>query len=131
MTFAHEVGHNLGAEHDEDAGCSSGYIMSESGSTKISHRDQEFSTCSFEAIHKTLDDVRRIYGRVRSKCFQHRFQTIDDGEFSSMLMLLETIFIFPICIPISILLMYVVLTTFEEIQSLLCMCTYVMYDPLH
>ena len=74
MTFAHEVGHNLGAEHDEDAGCSSGYIMSESGSTKISHRDQEFSTCSFEAIHKTLDDVRRIYGRVRSKCFQHRFQ---------------------------------------------------------
>ena len=84
MTFAHEVGHNLGAEHDEDAGCSSGYIMSESGSTKISHRDQEFSTCSFEAIHKTLDDVRRIYGRVRSKCFQHKFQTIDDAEFSSM-----------------------------------------------
>ena len=83
MTFAHEVGHNLGAEHDEDAGCSSGYIMSESGSTKISHRDQEFSSCSFEAIHKTLDDVRRIYGRVRSKCFQHRFQTIDDAEFSS------------------------------------------------
>ena len=83
MTFAHEVGHNLGAEHDEDAGCSSGYIMSESGSTKISHRDQEFSTCSFEAIHKTLDDVRRIYGRVRSKCFQHRFQTPDDEDFSS------------------------------------------------
>ena len=24
MTFAHEVGHNMGAEHDEDAGCARG-----------------------------------------------------------------------------------------------------------
>ena len=85
MTFAHEVGHNLGAEHDEDAGCSSGYIMSESGSTKLSHRDQEFSTCSVEAIHKTLDDVLRIYGsRSRLRCFRHHYEITNDQDFSSM-----------------------------------------------
>ena len=58
MTFAHEVGHNMGAEHDEDAGCPSGFIMSESGSTKRSHMDQEFSNCSITAIHKHIKSVK-------------------------------------------------------------------------
>ena len=55
MTFAHEIGHNMGAEHDEDAGCTSDFIMSESGSSKRSHFDQEFSSCSITAIHDQID----------------------------------------------------------------------------
>jgi hypothetical protein len=37
MTFAHEVGHNFGAPHDQDVNCPDGYIMSESGSKRNIH----------------------------------------------------------------------------------------------
>ena len=80
MTFAHEVGHNLGAEHDEDAGCKPGYIMSKSGSTKESHHDQQFSTCSIDAIHEQLKKVRKLYGR--SRCFRKRLEVSNDQDFS-------------------------------------------------
>ena len=80
MTFAHEVGHNLGAEHDEDAGCKPGYIMSKSGSTKESHHDQQFSTCSIGAIHEQLKKVRKLYGR--SRCFRKRLEVSNDQDFS-------------------------------------------------
>lgn len=79
MTFAHEVGHNMGAEHDEDVNCGSGYIMSSSGSTKLSHTDQEFSQCSIEAIHKCIDDVK---SRRYKNCFKHKIQKTNDEDFS-------------------------------------------------
>lgn len=81
MTFAHEVGHNMGAEHDEDVNCSSGYIMSSSGSTKISHTDQEFSQCSIEAIHKCIDEVK---SKPYRNCFKYENQRSHDyqGGFS-------------------------------------------------
>ena len=46
MTFAHEVGHNLGANHDEDDGCP-GQIMSISGSNLAEPR---FSDCSIRKM---------------------------------------------------------------------------------
>ena len=79
MTFAHEVGHNMGAQHDEDAGCTSGYIMSESGSTKSSHMDQEFSSCSIKAIHDQIDTVKSK--RLRN-CFKHKVEKDNDQDFS-------------------------------------------------
>ena len=50
MTFAHEVGHNLGANHDEEAepaACSPGFIMSTSGSGQA---QPEFSECSIREM---------------------------------------------------------------------------------
>ena len=82
MTFAHEVGHNMGAEHDEDAGCSSGFIMSESGSPKRSHMDQEFSNCSITAIHNQIKSVKNHRQRRKKTCFKHRFQKSNDLDFS-------------------------------------------------
>jgi hypothetical protein len=79
MTFAHEVGHNMGAEHDEDGGCESGFIMSASGSTKKSHMDQEFSPCSIQAIHGRIDHVRLF--RFKN-CFKNRPERDQDQDFS-------------------------------------------------
>ena len=49
MTFAHEVGHNLGADHDEDSdpACPSGFIMSTSGSSQA---QPNFSECSISEM---------------------------------------------------------------------------------
>ena len=83
MTFAHEIGHNLGAEHDEDAGCRSGYVMSAGGSSKKSHMDQEFSNCSIQAIHKQLNFImNRALIRPRRDCFKNILQKEDDQDFS-------------------------------------------------
>ncbi len=102
MTFAHEVGHNMGAMHDEDANCGSGnkqsktnkqdhieipvslfvfpgYIMSESGSSKRSNADQEFSACSIRDIHTELDLVMRKRSR---NCFRTRIERDFDDDFS-------------------------------------------------
>lgn len=72
MTFAHEVGHNMGAMHDEDAGCTSGFIMSESGSSSSSQEGHQFSPCSLREIHTELDTVLR---RPYLYCFSNRLQT--------------------------------------------------------
>jgi len=82
MTFAHEVGHNMGAEHDEDAGCARGFIMSEAGSTKRSHMDQEFSNCSITAIHKQIKSVKNHRQRRKKTCIKHRLQKSNDLDFS-------------------------------------------------
>ena len=79
MTFAHEIGHNMGAEHDEDAGCTSAFIMSESGSSKRSHFDQEFSPCSITAIHDQIDHIKTFRHR---NCFKNRLEKSHDEDFS-------------------------------------------------
>ena len=64
MTFAHEVGHNLGADHDEDsdpAPCPSGFIMSTSGSSQA---QPNFSECSIREMTRdgrgTCMGIKRI-----------------------------------------------------------------------
>ena len=52
MTFAHEVGHNLGANHDEESepvACSPGFIMSTSGSSQA---QPNFSECSIREMSR-------------------------------------------------------------------------------
>ena len=51
-TFAHEIGHNLGAGHDEVASCSSRFIMSEVGNNST-----EFSSCSIRDIQSLMTNV--------------------------------------------------------------------------
>jgi hypothetical protein len=62
MTFAHEVGHNLAADHDEDAGCPPNYIMSSSGSNL---KDPQFSSCS---IHEMSKELSKKLRNPRSTC---------------------------------------------------------------
>ena len=54
MTFSHEIGHNLGADHDEELDCPSGFIMSEQGSRSSS---LSFSHCSLTNMSSELDHV--------------------------------------------------------------------------
>ena len=54
--FSHEVGHNMGAKHDENTKkCQkdSNFLMSAYGGTQMT-----FSHCSIRAIHKVLDKIR-------------------------------------------------------------------------
>ena len=69
----------MGAEHDEDAGCSSDFIMSESGSSKHSHFEQKFSPCSITAIHDQIDHVKTFRHR---NCFKNRLEKAHDEDFS-------------------------------------------------
>ena len=80
MTFAHEVGHNMGAEHDEDAGCSSGFIMSKSGSTKVTHTEQRFSNCSINAIHTKISSTKT--DKRPGNCFRNLKEDPNDEDFS-------------------------------------------------
>lgn len=71
MTFAHEVGHNLGAAHDEEFAdrpdCSVGdHIMGSSGTAK---RAPTFSACSGGDISRTLSAAISREPLGRRKCF--------------------------------------------------------------
>lgn len=55
LVTAHEIGHNLGAEHDNSAGvlCPSGYIMDAFVNTEATR----FSSCSKTAVKELLGDL--------------------------------------------------------------------------
>ncbi|KAK3596708.1 hypothetical protein CHS0354_025005 [Potamilus streckersoni] len=57
IVASHELGHNLGADHDSNVGCSRGNIMWMNLPrlmNKYSHRAWEFSNCSIDAFDETL-----------------------------------------------------------------------------
>ncbi|KAK3578142.1 hypothetical protein CHS0354_010096 [Potamilus streckersoni] len=59
-TSAHELGHNLGASHDEDLGCPLGYIMSayaRTGTVATATTQYEFSTCSVGTIQTKISSL--------------------------------------------------------------------------
>ena len=57
--------------------------MSEAGSTKRSHMDQEFSNCSITAIHKQIKSVKNHRQRRKKTCIKHRLQKSNDLDFST------------------------------------------------
>ena len=69
--FAHEIGHNLNALHDETVQkCSTGpkgpkYIMSEWGAKT------SFSECSIHAIHQEIDKLRIDEKTRNVKCLKN------------------------------------------------------------
>ncbi|XP_059096520.1 disintegrin and metalloproteinase domain-containing protein 10-like [Tigriopus californicus] len=65
ITFSHELGHNFGADHDENRGCSSKYIMA---STAVEGNINRFSTCSQKSIRSHL--AKRLSLRRYSNCLQ-------------------------------------------------------------
>ena len=56
LTLAHELGHSLGAVHDEDKGCGSNFIMTSTTSSS-DLQQSEFSSCSLTDIKANLDLV--------------------------------------------------------------------------
>ena len=62
ITFAHEVGHNFNAIHDndftDDPDCfNQGYIMDEVLNETMTENHKKFSKCSIEAMHKALTNT--------------------------------------------------------------------------
>ena len=76
-TFAHEVGHNMGAQHDEKVGCGSNYIMSEYGS-----KQNVFSSCSIRDIHSEIDTVEYEDKKKVDKCLENLPMKSNDENFS-------------------------------------------------
>ncbi|KAL3863928.1 hypothetical protein ACJMK2_005649 [Sinanodonta woodiana] len=59
-TAVHELGHNLGAAHDQNVNCPAGYLMSDiatSGTESTAKTQYEFSTCSVTQIQSTLTSL--------------------------------------------------------------------------
>ncbi|GFO13839.1 serine-threonine kinase receptor-associated protein-like [Plakobranchus ocellatus] len=93
ITFAHEVGHNFGAQHDKTDQCapfgtsqpdasSGNYIMFPSAIPGDMPNNKKFSSCSRSSIALVLQSV----GGVRTNCFQGSDQAfcgnniVEDGE---------------------------------------------------
>ena len=78
LTFAHEVGHNLGSPHDEDKDCLGNnddgkflmYAYSNSGNLK---NHQQFSKCSRDKIGKVFDGLGRLHDDGCLKPFDGSF----------------------------------------------------------
>ncbi len=72
LTFAHEMGHNLGAKHDDDfkeetPAClpsvddpKGNYIMFASATGGDKENNNKFSTCSVSSIARLLNQVLRV-----------------------------------------------------------------------
>ncbi len=76
MTFAHEVGHNLGANHDEDVNCPENFIMSSSGSNLA---NPKFSSCS---VDEMTTQLRKTLANPRSNCLVDKPEDEDKDDFS-------------------------------------------------
>ena len=76
--FAHEIGHNLNAKHDENTiYCKNGpkYIMSMSGATEDS---KSFSQCSIQAIQERIVELRAEDKIKYIKCLKNLTETSYD-----------------------------------------------------
>ncbi|KAK3728250.1 hypothetical protein QZH41_019619 [Actinostola sp. cb2023] len=63
VTFAHELGHGFGSQHDPDGGCSPGgtdgnYIMYSKATPGDRENNNHFSSCSLNAIRKNVNVKR-------------------------------------------------------------------------
>jgi len=68
----------LGADHDENAGCSSGYVMSKSG-TDASDENAQFSSCSLGVVSANLTT---LVANPMKNCFQQVSRKSDGRDFS-------------------------------------------------
>ncbi|XP_059096889.1 disintegrin and metalloproteinase domain-containing protein 10-like isoform X2 [Tigriopus californicus] len=92
LTFAHEVGHNLGASHDTQRSCLGSsyfgnYLMYPSISSNRQPNNDKLSSCSQRSILRTLGQL--LEGR-RNNCFQNTKpsrakNTMTRGQHSSSL----------------------------------------------
>ena len=71
LTFAHEVGHNFGSNHDQRGSClgsrtRGGFLMSPTASATAKPNNNRFSSCSRRDINNVLS---RIFNGRKKNCF--------------------------------------------------------------
>jgi len=90
LTFAHEVGHNLGAEHDDDRcggdGINGHFIMYRRATTGLEENNNKFSNCSMDKMGPVVIAVKnQLVGKVNclTECSQVGYcgnRNVEDDE---------------------------------------------------
>ncbi|CAF1419948.1 unnamed protein product [Rotaria magnacalcarata] len=90
LTFAHEVGHNLGAEHDDDK-CGESttfghYIMYRRATTGLEGNNNKFSNCSMNKMGSVMISIKnQLHGKINclTECSQIGYcgnRNVEDNE---------------------------------------------------
>ncbi|CAF0765915.1 unnamed protein product [Adineta steineri] len=90
LTFAHEVGHNLGAEHDDEKcggdATNGHYIMYRRATTGLEENNNKFSNCSMDKMGPVVIAVKnQLVGKVNclTECLQVGYcgnRNVEDDE---------------------------------------------------